>query len=56
MINADIVVIGNVSGSHQLGRVLHEETTFSILAHRLLETCAVHCKCKACVEYCVLSF
>ena len=38
MINADLVVIGNVSGSHQLGPILHEVITFSILGHRLCES------------------
>ena len=38
VINADLVAIGNVSGSHQLGRVLHEVITFSILGHRLRES------------------
>ena len=31
MINADLVAIGHVSGSHQLGPVLHEVITMSIL-------------------------
>ena len=41
MINADLVAIGHVSGSHQLGRVLHEVVTFSILGHRLHESCTL---------------
>ena len=31
VINADTVAIGHVNGSHQLGRVLHEVITISIL-------------------------
>ena len=38
MIDAGHVAIGNVSSSHQLGRVLHEVVTFTILGHRSLET------------------
>ena len=41
VINADLVVILNVSGSHQLGRILHEMITFSILGHRLHESSAL---------------
>ena len=39
MINADVVAIGNVSGSHQLGRVLHEVITLSNLGQRPLDSC-----------------
>ena len=35
MIDAVLVAIGHVSGSHQLGRDLHEDITFSILDQRL---------------------
>ena len=41
MINADLVAIGNVSGSHQLGRVLHEVDAFCILGHCLHESSAL---------------
>ena len=34
MISTDTIVIANVRGSHQLGRVLHEMITVSILGHR----------------------
>ena len=56
MINADLVAIGNVSGSHQLGRVLHEVDAFCILGHRLRKSSAVCCESEASVENCVLSF
>ena len=40
MISAGHVAIGHVRGSHQLGRVLHEVITFTILGERrLLESC-----------------
>ena len=45
-----------VSGSHQLGRVLHEMITFSILGERLRESLALCCESEAGVENCVLSF
>ena len=41
MIGADIVAIGHVRDSHQLGPVLHEVITFSILGYRLLESCTL---------------
>ena len=41
MIDADVVGIGHVSGSRQLGRVLHEVITFTILDERLLESCTL---------------
>ena len=31
MINADLMAIGHVSGSHQIGRVLHEVIIFTML-------------------------
>ena len=37
MIDAVLVAIGHVSGSHQLGRDLHVDIIFSILDRRLLE-------------------
>ena len=55
MINADLVAISNVSGSHQLGRVLHEVITFTVLGHRLLESSAVHCERKIFINNRVLS-
>ena len=56
MINIDLVAICNVSGSHQLGRVLHEMITFSVLGERLQESLALCCESEAGVENCVLSF
>ena len=41
MIDVGHVAIGNVSGSHQLGRVLHEVVTFTVLRHRSLESCTL---------------
>ena len=41
MISASREVIGHVRGSHQLGRVLHEVITFTILGERLLESCTL---------------
>ena len=41
MIKIDPVAISNVSGSHQLGRVLYEVTTFIILGQRLRESSAL---------------
>ena len=41
MIDAVLVAIGHVSGSHQLGRVLHEVITFTVLGHRSLESCTL---------------
>ena len=38
-IDADLVAISHVSGSHHLGLVLHEVVTFTVLEHRLLESC-----------------
>ena len=31
MINADLVAIGHVSGSHQIGRILHDVIIFTML-------------------------
>ena len=39
MIDTDHIAIGNVSGSHQLGRILHEVITLSNLGQRPLESC-----------------
>ena len=41
MIDADLTAISHVSGSHQLGRVLHEVITFTVLGHRSLESCTL---------------
>ena len=41
VINADLVAIGHVSGSHQLGRVLHEVITICILGRCLHESCTL---------------
>ena len=56
MINTNFVAICHVSVSHQLGRVLHEMITFSILGERLRESLALCCESEAGVENCVLSF
>ena len=56
MIDAVLVVIGYVSGIHQLSRVPHEEIIFSILGQRLLESCAVCCESETSVESYVLGF
>ena len=56
MINNDFVAICHVSVSHQLGRVLHEMITFSVLGERLQESLALCCESEAGVENCVLSF
>ena len=56
IINADHVVVGHVSGSHQLGRVLHEMFTFTVLEHRLLESSAVCCELEMFIKNRVLSF
>ena len=41
MIDAGHVAIGSMSSSHQLGRVLHEVVTFTVLGHRSLESCTL---------------
>ena len=50
MIDVGHVVDGDVSGSHQLGRVLYEMFTFTVLGHRLLESSAVCCEREVSVE------
>ena len=55
MIDAGLEAIDHVSGSHQIGRFLHEDLIFSILGQRLLETSAVCCESAASVESYVLS-
>jgi hypothetical protein len=56
MIDAVLVAIGHVSGSHQLGRDLHEDIIFSILDRRLLESSAVCFESEMYVESYVLNF
>ena len=56
MIDAVLVAISHVSGSHQLGRDLHEDIIFSILDRRLLESSAVCCESEMYVETYVLIF
>ena len=41
MIEADLLAIRHVSASHHLGLVLHEVVTFTVLEHRLLESCTL---------------
>ena len=55
-INADTVPIDQVSGSHRLGRFLHDVITFSILGHCGRETCRRCSESEVCVESHVLSF
>ena len=44
MINADLVAIGHVSGSPQLGRFLHEVVTFTIIVDSMpTRRCHVLC-------------
>ena len=56
MINADLKAISNVRGSHQLGRVLHEVITISMLGQRLLESCTLCSESETTVENSALSF
>ena len=56
MIDAVLVAIGHVSGSHRLGLVLHEDIIFSILDRRLLESSAVCFESATIVETYVFSF
>ena len=56
MINVDLVSIGHVSGSDQIGRVLHEVINICILGERLRESCTLCRKSEVSVEKCVLSF
>ena len=41
MIDVGRVAIGHVSGSDQIGRVLHDVITFSRVGQRLLESCTL---------------
>ena len=52
MIDADLVAISHVSGSHQLGRVLHEVITFTMLVTQCRCGGAM---CSACTEAVVRS-
>ena len=56
MIDAVLVAIGHVSGSHRLRPVLPEDIIFSILDRRLLESSAVCCESEMYVETYVLIF
>jgi hypothetical protein len=56
VISTDLVATDNVRGSNQLGRVVHEVITFTVLGRRLLELSAVCRKSEVSVERCVLSF
>ena len=56
MIDVGHVAIGHVSGSDQIGRVLHEMINICILGERLRESCALYCESEACVESYVFSF
>ena len=56
MIDAVLVAISHVSGSHQLGRDLHEDIIFSILDRRLLKSSAACCESEMYVETYVFSF
>ena len=49
-------MFGHVSGSDQVGRVLHEVINICILGERLRESCTLYCESEACVESYVLSF
>ena len=44
MIDAGRVVIDHVSGSDQIGRVLHEMINICILGERLRESCTLYCE------------
>ena len=56
MIDVGHVVIGHVSGSDQIGRVLHEVINICILGERLRESCTLCRKSEVRVAKCVLSF
>ena len=56
MIDAGHAAIGHVSGSDQVGRVLHEVINICILGERLHESCTLYCESETCVESYVLSF
>ena len=50
MIDADLAAISHVSGSHQLGRVLHEVINICILGERLRESCTLCRESEVCSE------
>ena len=50
------MVIGQVSGSDQIGRVLHEVINICILGERLRKSCTLCRKSEVSVAKCVLSF
>ena len=50
MIDVGRVVIGHVSGSDQLGRVLHEVINICILGERLRKSCTLCRESELCVE------
>ena len=52
MIDADLVPISHVSGSHQVGRIFHEEVIFTVLVTRCRRGGAM---CSACTEAVVRS-
>ena len=56
MIDVGHVVIDHVSGSDQIGRVLHEVIKICILAERLRESCTLCHESEVSVAKCVLSF
>ena len=56
MIEVDLAPISHVSGSHQLGRVLHEVINICILGERLRESCTLCRESEVSVAKCVLSF
>ena len=56
MIDSGHAAIGHVSGSDQVGRVLHEVINICILGERLRKSCTLYCESETCVESYVLSF
>ena len=50
MIDVGHVVIGHVSGSDQIGRVLHEVINICILGERLRESCTLCRESEVCSE------
>ena len=50
MIDVGHVAIGQVSGSDQIGRVLHEVINICILGERLRELCTLCRESEVCVE------
>ena len=52
MIEADLAPISHVSGSHQVGRIFHEEVIFTMLVTRCRRGGAM---CSACTEAVVRS-